>query len=174
MTHPISGPWFAFRYSGLYNFHDQKLNVFNGMVSVVDEAVGNLSSALKSRPGVWENTLVCYTHDNGAPLGGGGSNYPLRGGKNSNFEGGVRVPGIIAGGWLTPARRGTTVATLFHVSVWLPTLLSVLGQPGPLSDALSDTIPYDGIDQCTATPDTASLDRVFAPSAALRRPMCTV
>jgi len=37
---------------------------------------------LKAR-GVWNNTLVVYFHDNGAPLGGGGSNYPLRGGKAS-------------------------------------------------------------------------------------------
>lgn len=72
-------------YSNLYNFSDTKLNVFNGMVSVVDEAVGNVTATLKSL-GMWDNTLVIYTHDNGAPLGGGGSNYPLRGGKNSNFE----------------------------------------------------------------------------------------
>lgn len=67
-------------YSSLYNFSDDGLNTFNGMVSVVDEAVGNITDALRGR-GVWENTLIVYFHDNGAPLGGGGSNYPLRGGK---------------------------------------------------------------------------------------------
>ena len=49
---------------------------------------------------LWNSTLLIYTHDNGAPLGAGGSNFPLRGGKNSNFEGGVRVPAIIGGGAL--------------------------------------------------------------------------
>ena len=70
------------------------LNTFNGMVSVVDEAVGNVTRALRTG-GLWEDTLVVYTHDNGAPLGGGGSNAPLRGGKNSNMEGGVRVPAVV-------------------------------------------------------------------------------
>lgn len=45
-------------------------------------------------------TPLSSTHDNGAPLGGGGSNFPFRGGKNSNFEGGVRVPAIVSGGTL--------------------------------------------------------------------------
>ena len=53
------------RYSALYRFKDPRQNTFNGMVSVVDEAVGNLTAALKAR-GVWSNTLVVYTHDNGA------------------------------------------------------------------------------------------------------------
>ena len=78
------------QYSSLYNFSKAegapKLNTFYGMVSVVDEAVGNITAALKEG-GLWESTLVVYTHDNGAPLGAGGSNFPLRGGKNSNFEG---------------------------------------------------------------------------------------
>lgn len=62
----------------MYNFPIPALNTFNGMVSVVDEAVGNLTAALKNR-GVWNRTVVVYTHDNGAPLGGGGSNFPFRG-----------------------------------------------------------------------------------------------
>ena len=69
-------------YSSLYIFDtNPKLNTFNGMISVVDEAVGNLTRALKARPGTWAKTLLIYTHDNGAPLGGGGSNFPFRGGK---------------------------------------------------------------------------------------------
>ena len=46
-------------YSALYSFpHNQKLEVFNGMVSVVDEGVGNLTAALKQR-GVWaSNKLI--------------------------------------------------------------------------------------------------------------------
>ena len=103
------------KYKNLYKFEDAKLNTFNGMVSVVDEAVGNVTAALKVRTiirippaamnslsnlfcspfsaslvlkatGLWSNTWVVYTQDNGAPLGGGGSNFPFRGGKNSNFE----------------------------------------------------------------------------------------
>jgi hypothetical protein len=47
------------RYSSLYDFEgNPKLNVFNGMISVVDSAVGNLTAALKGRPGTWDNTIV--------------------------------------------------------------------------------------------------------------------
>eukprot|EP00040_Diaphanoeca_grandis_P039759 m.260069 g.260069 ORF g.260069 m.260069 type:complete len:510 (+) comp39157_c0_seq1:85-1614(+) len=132
------------QYSSLYNFKDEGLNTFNGMVSVVDEGVGNITAALMAR-GVWENTIVIYTHDNGAPLGGGGSNFPFRGGKNSNFEGGVRVPAIVSGGWLSSDRRNTTVSNLMHVSDWLPTLMWTLGHTQALSDNISSLIPYDGV-----------------------------
>ena len=50
-------------YSSLYNFEgNPKLNVFNGMISVVDSAVGNLTAALKARPGTWDNTIVRPRH----------------------------------------------------------------------------------------------------------------
>ena len=61
---------------------------------MVDDAVGNITRALK-RGGLWNNTLVVYTHDNGAPLGHGGSNAPLRGTKFYYAEGGVRVPAFV-------------------------------------------------------------------------------
>ena len=68
------------------------------MVSVVDEAVANVTAALKARPGMWARTLLVWTTDNGAPVHVGGSNHPLRGGKSTNFEGGVRVPRFVSGG----------------------------------------------------------------------------
>ncbi len=132
-------------YIALYNFSDRALNTFNGMISVVDSAVGNITDALK-RTGQWNNTLIIYTHDNGAPLGQGGSNYPLRGGKNSNFEGGVRVPAILSGGALPAARRGATVNNLFHVSDWAPTLIAAIGASYD-PDPNADRIPVDGINQ---------------------------
>jgi arylsulfatase A-like enzyme len=142
-----------------------RLNTFNGMISVVDEALGNLTRAL-DETSQWDNTLILYTHDNGAPLGAGGSNFPLRGGKNSNFEGGPRVPAILGGGWVPAAHRKTTRVGLFHVSDWSPTLLQVAmgggsgasGVWGSSSDAralmlaaeraAADTpVPIDGMGQ---------------------------
>ena len=65
-------------------------------------------------------------------MGGGGSNFPFRGGKNSNFEGGTRVPAIVAGGLLPAARRGLQYAGLIHVCDWLPTILTAVNAGDPI------------------------------------------
>lgn len=41
--------------------------------------------------GWMENSIIVVASDNGACQGSGGSNYPLRGGKQSVFEGGTKV-----------------------------------------------------------------------------------
>eukprot|EP01050_Picozoa_sp_SAG11_P023670 SAG11_NODE_4821_length_1754_cov_1.427795_2_plen_107_part_00 len=67
-------------YSALYDFpRNPRLNVFNGMVSVVDSAVGNLTAALKARPGAWSNTIVRRSGD--APHGPWPSLLPRNDGK---------------------------------------------------------------------------------------------
>ena len=64
---------------------------FAGMLGAVDEAVGNLTSALRAK-GMLDNTVLLVTTDNGAPYThfneAAMSNFPLRGGKGiymSNF-----------------------------------------------------------------------------------------
>eukprot|EP00494_Astrolonche_serrata_P034183 UN34452 len=92
-------------YENMYNFDNYVLkNKFFGMVSFVDQVVKNVTDLLKAN-GMWNNTLLVWTTDNGSPIEGsavgcGGSNAPLRGGKGTNWEGGVRVPGFVSGGIL--------------------------------------------------------------------------
>lgn len=61
--------------------NDRRL--YMGMASALDDAVGNVTFALKSS-GMWASTLLVFSSDNGGPsLVGGPSNannYPLRGG----------------------------------------------------------------------------------------------
>ncbi len=56
--------------------------------------------ALK-RAGIFDDTLIIFTSDNGGPTHGDentqSNNYPMRGGKNTLFEGGTRVVGMLAG-----------------------------------------------------------------------------
>ena len=42
-----------------------------------------------------DNTLVVFTSDNGACPTNGGNNYPFRGVKHTQFEGGVRTPAFV-------------------------------------------------------------------------------
>ena len=63
------------------------------MVASLDESVRQLVTTLK-RKRLYDNTVIIFTTDNGAAAGGldmsAGSNFPLRGVKNTLWEGGVR------------------------------------------------------------------------------------
>ena len=66
----------------------------NALVAALDEGVSNVTKALKAT-GLWDNTLLIFQADNGGWTkfnNLGGNNYPLRGGKGSDFEGGIRKP----------------------------------------------------------------------------------
>lgn len=74
------------------NIKDPKRKTYAAMVSAVDDGVGLLLDKLEEL-GILENTLVFFLSDNGGPEQVNGSdNSPLRDGKGSLFEGGVRVP----------------------------------------------------------------------------------
>jgi arylsulfatase B len=70
------------------------------MAKHLDDAIGNLTHALDTL-GLWENTLVIFSSDNCGPTNGDevtySDNYPLRGGKNTLWEGGNRLPMIMKG-----------------------------------------------------------------------------
>ena len=65
----------------------------DAMASLMDNAVMNITNILKST-GIWNDTILLFTADNGGCTGvdsKSGNNWPLRGGKHSDFEGGVRA-----------------------------------------------------------------------------------
>ena len=95
-------------FKSMYDFNQTLRNEFDAMVSVVDSSVKNVTNALKTigattttNSNFWNNTVFVWTTDNGAPVSVGGSNKPFRGSKSNNFEGGVHVPALVTGGYLT-------------------------------------------------------------------------
>lgn len=103
------------------------------MLAMLDDLVGNLTSQLKALPGgLWDETLLLFSSDNGSPLDmseAGGSNWPLRGGKYTSWEGGVRVPAFLSGGYLPASLRGTTQPGLIHIADWWSTLAALVNVP---------------------------------------------
>lgn len=124
--------------------------VYTALVAEGDRVVGRLVDAFRSA-GLWESTLHIFLSDNGGPsyLNGtsGANNFPLKGGKMSNFEGGIRVPSFISGGFVPPARRGTEYTGLVAAHDFYAMVIGLAG--GNTTDPLSDAagLPaVDGID----------------------------
>ena len=68
--------------------------LYGDVIMEIDWSVGQIRSTLQEL-GIDGNTLIVFTSDNGPWLTygiDGGSAGPLRGGKGSQYEGGIRVP----------------------------------------------------------------------------------
>lgn len=89
------------------------------MTNYMDDTIKNLTDALKEK-GMWENTLVVFTTDNGGPIyePGAANNYPLRGGKYTDFEGGIRTNTFISGGFVPKDRRGSVYNHVVSIADW--------------------------------------------------------
>lgn len=73
---------------------DQRFNAnYGAMVESMDENVGKLLKTLNDLQ-IDENTIVVFLSDNGG-LASVSSQFPLRAGKGSYYEGGIRVPCLI-------------------------------------------------------------------------------
>jgi arylsulfatase A-like enzyme len=74
------------------NIADETRKTFAAMMSAMDDAVGAVLAKVREM-GEEENTLVFFLSDNGGPtMQTTSRNAPLRGGKATTLEGGVRVP----------------------------------------------------------------------------------
>ncbi len=90
----------------------------------LDDGIGEVIQALKES-GQYDNTLIIFTSDNGGHLPSMANNGPTRDGKQSMYEGGLRVPTAIS--WPGKIKPGT-VSDQVNLSMDLfPTLLEVAG-----------------------------------------------
>jgi arylsulfatase B/arylsulfatase I/J len=117
---------------------DETRRTYFGMVSAMDESIGKIVDKL-TQVGQLENTLIIFTSDNGGRHDVGGINYPLRGEKATIWQGGVRSAGFITGPGIP---KNSSSDQLFHVTDWLPTVLSLVG-----CENKQDPKEQDGVDQ---------------------------
>ncbi|MDZ4402769.1 sulfatase-like hydrolase/transferase [Prosthecobacter sp.] len=104
---------------------------FGDWVEEVDWSVGRVLDTLRELK-LDENTLVIFTSDNGPWLikgADGGSALPLRGGKGSTWEGGVRVPTIAR--WPGKIAPGSVCDAVAGTIDLLPTCVSIAGGKVP-------------------------------------------
>jgi len=110
----------------------QQNPIYAAMLESVDAAVGRVVDAL-AKHGLTENTLVIFTSDNGGlsveegPNTPATSNAPLREGKGYLYEGGLRVPLIVAGAGVD--KPGRTDDTPVWSCDFFPTIAELTGLP---------------------------------------------
>lgn len=125
----------------------QRNPVYAAMVESLDDGVGRVLTALDDC-GIADRTIVVFFSDNGGVSWGGEgskqhksakfqsdmtapptSNLPLRNGKASLYEGGVREPCFVV--WPGVTQPGNTNNTVIQSIDWMPTLLEMTGVPQP-------------------------------------------
>ncbi|CAN0131383.1 unnamed protein product [Scytosiphon promiscuus] len=100
---------------------------FAKVLMYLDKSIGQLMKHLEDQ-GWMDNSIVVVASDNGGCALEGGSNFPLRGVKMSNWEGGTRVPAFVYSRSHIPEELwGTEYEGLMHVTDWLPTLAAAAG-----------------------------------------------
>ena len=79
--------------------------------------------------GIADNTIVFYSTDNGPHMNTwpDAAMTPFRGEKNTNWEGGWRVPAMVR--WPGKIEAGVWSTEIMHHMDWLPTFLAVAGEP---------------------------------------------
>jgi len=155
---------------------DDRRQTYAAMLSSADESIANVTAAPQER-GMWNNTLVVVTTDNGGPtavcsIQGSTNKPPRRGGKCTIWEGGATGDAFLSGPALDKMMIEFTLnrhySHIFHAVDWFPTLAKLTG-------AKPEGKPLDGVshlDSLLSGPkdqkDLAPREEVFVGYAAYR------
>ncbi|KAK3596805.1 hypothetical protein CHS0354_036645 [Potamilus streckersoni] len=124
------------KYEKIYsNIQNKERRIYCGMVSALDEAVGNITNVLRER-GFMDNLLLVFTSDNGGNFQYGANNLPLRGNKNTLWEGGTKGAAFVYSETLLKKKNYENTEMMHAVDLF-PTLLHVAGgSPDPGIDGM--------------------------------------
>ena len=128
-----------------------KRRIYAAMMLAMDRQVGRILQSLRDPDGdgnesdsIESETLIIFVNDNGGDCcdqnPNGCSNGVLKGGKGSSWEGGFRVPMIVAGAGVKPEVHGSSFDDPVHVVDILPTMLARIGSKD------FEKIELDGVD----------------------------
>jgi len=119
---------------GPYGSQPESHAAFVAMIDYLDMQVGEIVAKLKEL-GVYENTLIIFTSDNGPHMEGGAdpdyfdSNGPLKGYKRDLYEGGIRVPMIaVWNGKIVAGSKTDHISAFWDV---FPTVAEISGASVP-------------------------------------------
>ena len=122
-------------------FKNNTETAYGDVMKEIDFSMGRIMDEVKKQ-GIEKNTIIIFTSDNGARYGyekegASGSSRPFRGSKNSTYEGGVRVPGIIT--WQGTIKPGQTKGDMYSLLDMYPTISKFTGSKMP-------DVKFDGYD----------------------------
>lgn len=131
--------------------------LYGDVIEAIDWSTGQILDTL-AELGIEEHTLVLFTSDNGPWLAmgeRGGSAYPLRNGKGSTYEGGMREPCVVRWpGTIPPERVCSEVMTTMDC---LPTFAALAGAQLPAGHTIDgkDITPLLRGDEGATSPHEA-------------------
>lgn len=101
------------------------------LIEQMDDGIGRVVKTIEE-VGVSDETLIVFTSDNGGQLSAGANNGPLRDGKQSMYEGGIRVPCCVV--WPGKVAAGANGAGIWLTMDLFPTLCEIADAeiPGPI------------------------------------------
>lgn len=105
----------------------ERRRTYCAMQSSMDDNIGKIFAELK-RTGQWENTLIVFASDNGGSVEASYAlNAPLRGGKGTFLEGGIRVPLIFS--WPAKFKPGTYAKPVISLDFMATFVKAAGGEP---------------------------------------------
>eukprot|EP00756_Hemistasia_phaeocysticola_P054128 Hpha_TRINITY_DN30070_c0_g1::TRINITY_DN30070_c0_g1_i1::g.21442::m.21442/K12375/ARSI_J; arylsulfatase I/J len=136
--------------------------MYAALTNHIDTLIGNAVSALHSAK-LYDETLIVLSSDNGGDSSA--NNWPLRGAKFSNWEGGIHVPAFVSGGAVPESRRGTQwtgIAALWDIYA---TFCGVAGVD--THDAMAAAAGLPPVDSVNLWPAWSGNDTELYPRAEL-------
>lgn len=112
----------------LFHLHYFPIYIYIAIMSHMDNSIGAVVKTLEQE-NMLKDSIIIFSTDNGGPAEGfnlnAASNWPMRGVKNTLWEGGVRGAALL---WSPLLEKPSRIANqTMHISDWLPTLYNIAG-----------------------------------------------